>query len=93
MRYTILIIITILSFQTKAQSLRGTVTDKNTAEVIPMANVIVKQGTTAINGGATDFDGNYVISPLNPGLYDVEVSFVGYQRTIVKAKKNRNLIR
>lgn len=59
-------------------SLRGTITDDATGETIPMANVVVKSGQTIIQGGATDFDGNYVISPLGPGTYNIEISYIGY---------------
>ena len=31
-----------------------------------------------IAGVTTDFDGNYTIKPLDPGTYDLIVSFVGY---------------
>ncbi|MGB1296271.1 MAG: TonB-dependent receptor domain-containing protein, partial [Flavobacteriales bacterium] len=58
--------------------LRGTVTEAGSGETVPMANVVVKSGQTIVQGGATDFDGNYVISPLSPGTYDVEISFIGF---------------
>lgn len=32
-----------------------------------------------VQGAVTDIDGNYVIKPLNPGRYDIEVTSVGYQ--------------
>jgi len=44
-----------------------------------MANVVIKSGDTIVQGGATDFDGNYNISPLSPGVYTVEVSFIGFE--------------
>jgi len=40
--------------------------------------VVIKSGHTIVQGGATDFDGRYIISPLSPGNYTVEVSFIGY---------------
>lgn len=43
-----------------------------------MANVVVKSGQTIVQGGATDFDGKYIISPLSPGTYNVEISYIGY---------------
>lgn len=74
----LLIVFVGLTCNTIAQSLRGTVTEAGTGETIPMANVVVKSGQTIVQGGATDFDGKYVISPLSPGTYNVEISFVGY---------------
>lgn len=57
----------------------GKVTDANTNEPIPFANVVL-QGTTI--GGATDLDGNYKISGIKPDLYNVEVSFLGYKTQV-----------
>ncbi|MGB0870006.1 MAG: carboxypeptidase-like regulatory domain-containing protein [Flavobacteriales bacterium] len=67
----------------KAQSLKGTVTEAESGEAIPMANVVIKSGDTIVQGGATDFDGNYIISPLSPGVYTVEVSFIGFETYIL----------
>jgi len=53
----------------------GTVTDAETGETIPGANVAL----TEINrGAATNPDGEYVISSVVPGTYTLRVSFVGY---------------
>ena len=81
-RNTIIIVITFLfSFGAFAQSgtLKGKVTDLMTGETIPMANIVIKQDGTTVIGGASDFDGNFTIKPINPGTYLVEVSFIGYQ--------------
>lgn len=78
MRYFILILLGIYGSDLLAQSLRGTVTDVSSGETIPMVNIVVKSGQTIVQGGATDFDGNYFISPLFPGTYNVEVSYIGY---------------
>jgi outer membrane receptor protein involved in Fe transport len=59
-------------------SLKGTITDKNSGEPIPFANVIAEKGGNLISGVTTDFDGKYTIKPLDPGTYDLKVSFVGY---------------
>lgn len=60
-------------------SLKGKVTDKKTGEPLPFVNVVVENRGTQAAGGATDFDGNYFVKPIEPGTYDVVVSFVGYQ--------------
>jgi len=78
MRHFYLIFLFCIGLNGIAQSLRGTVTEYVTGETIPTANVIVKIGQTIVDGGMTDFDGKYLISPLSPGTYNVEVSFVGY---------------
>jgi outer membrane receptor protein involved in Fe transport len=58
----------------------GKVTDSKTREGIPSA-VVTIVGTTL--GAATDFEGNYVIVNVPPGVYAISVSYVGYQPTRV----------
>ncbi len=65
--------------QVGAGSIKGKVTDKKTGEPLPFVNLVVENKGTQVNGGATDFDGNYFIKPIDPGTYDVLVSYVGYQ--------------
>ncbi|MCC6549242.1 MAG: TonB-dependent receptor [Ignavibacteriaceae bacterium] len=59
----------------------GKITDKDTGEPIPFANVFV-EGTST--GSASDIDGNYVILNLAPGLYSISASVVGYQKVTTK---------
>jgi len=70
-----------LNAQVGAGTLQGTIKDKKTAEAIPFASVVVESQGTRVAGGQSDFDGNYKISPIDPGTYDVTVSYVGYQPT------------
>lgn len=78
MKHSIVIIVFLtissLSFSQNG-IIKGTITDKNTQELIPFANVLV-EGTTF--GATTDFDGNYRIE-LPTGTYSLVISFVGYQ--------------
>ncbi|GAB4519235.1 MAG: TonB-dependent receptor [Allomuricauda sp.] len=53
----------------------GTLFDGEINDVLPFANVVIR-GTT--NGTTSDFDGKYEIS-IDPGTYDLEVSFLGYE--------------
>ena len=55
----------------------GTVTDKKTGEPLPGANIVVIETTL---GTTTDLDGRYTILEVPPGTYDVQISFVGYQK-------------
>lgn len=55
--------------------LSGKVLDKEYNDVLPFANVVVN-GTSA--GTTTDFEGNYSIK-LEPGVYTVTFSFIGYE--------------
>ncbi len=57
-------------------SLSGTVTDADDGQSLPGASVLIA-GTA--QGTATDFDGNYSITGLDPGTYTIVFSFIGYQ--------------
>ncbi len=65
--------------QVGSGTLQGTVKDKKTGEPLPFVSVVVENRGTRVAGGQTDFDGVYKISPIEPGTYDVTVSYVGYQ--------------
>ena len=77
-------------------TLQGKVTDKDSKEPIPFANVVVELGGKVVNGGTTDIDGKYKIKPIQPGKYNVKVSYVGYKKklyegVIINANKIRFL--
>ncbi|GGE14405.1 TonB-dependent receptor [Psychroflexus salis] len=55
--------------------LRGTVSDGELNDVLPFADVKILNTT---KGTSTDFDGNYQLN-LEPGIYTISFSFVGYQ--------------
>lgn len=59
----------------------GKITDKDTGEPIPFANIFV-EGTSI--GSASDLDGNFVILNLAPGVYSISASVVGFQKVTVK---------
>ncbi len=72
------------SIQIFAQStgkIAGTITEKQSGEAVPFANVYI-EGTTI--GAAADVDGNYTILDVKPGLYKVTASAVGYQKVTVE---------
>ncbi len=56
--------------------IEGRVFDEINNESIIGANIIIV-GT--INGASTDIDGNYRIDNLTAGLYNIEVSYLGYE--------------
>lgn len=60
--------------------IRGKVFNKINNEAVPFANIAI-QGTTL--GAVADENGNYVISDLSPGLYNLEASFVGFKKLII----------
>jgi outer membrane receptor protein involved in Fe transport len=56
--------------------IQGKVTDLQTGEPLIGANVVVV-GTNF--GAATDVNGEFTIENLDPGVYDVKASYIGYQ--------------
>ncbi|MCU0319588.1 MAG: carboxypeptidase-like regulatory domain-containing protein [Flavobacteriales bacterium] len=59
---------------------KGTVSDARTREPLPFVNVLL-DGTTT--GATTDIEGRFTMENVKPGLYNVVVSSVGYQRRVV----------
>jgi hypothetical protein len=79
--YTIILIILfspLLIFSQKA-TLKGKVVDAVSNEPLPFVNVLVS-GTSS--GSVTDFEGNFIITGLEPGFIRVEASFIGYRKAV-----------
>ena len=80
MRPTILLFCLALSIQTlfsqQTGTIRGTIRDKNTLELLIGATVQI-EGTSL--GVAADLNGNYKINNVPVGSYTVKASLVGYQ--------------
>lgn len=64
-------------------TLQGKVTNKETKEPIPFANIVLESGGSMVDGDASDFNGEYKISPIIPGTYDVKVTVVGYKPRMI----------
>jgi iron complex outermembrane receptor protein len=60
-------------------SVSGTVTDFETGDPLPGANVLI-QGTT--QGTATDVNGRYTLDGVANGSYNLVATFVGYESTV-----------
>lgn len=83
----ILFIASLVGFSTSAGwsqtgKIRGTISDKATGEVLMFTNVSIKDDSTLIGGAQTDLDGNYEIAA-QPGTYNLEVSYVGYNTNTI----------
>ncbi|KAB2845365.1 MAG: carboxypeptidase-like regulatory domain-containing protein, partial [Ignavibacterium sp.] len=76
--FLILILFSVSQLEIKAQTavLTGKITDKETGEALPGVNIILK-GT--YYGAASDVNGKFTITAINPGSYNVEVSLIGYK--------------
>jgi CarboxypepD_reg-like domain/TonB-dependent Receptor Plug Domain len=80
--YTVLILMLFSCAFTLAQTGRvsGKVTDKETGEPLIGANVIIV-GTSS--GAASDINGEYTIRQVQPGIYSIKASYIGYQDVTV----------
>ncbi|MGK0365390.1 MAG: outer membrane receptor protein involved in Fe transport [Saprospiraceae bacterium] len=63
---------------TAQSALSGKVTDADTGEPILFGDVVVYRNGGLVTGEQTDFDGNFIISPMDPGTYEVVFKYVGY---------------
>lgn len=83
------LMITSMVFCQQTGSLTGVVTDAASNEPLPGVNVILK-GT--YHGAATDINGVFKITGINPGKYNIDVSLIGYktfQYTGVEIEPNK----
>ncbi len=72
------------AFAQNVGTLQGKVTDSETGEPLVFCAVVLFKNGVQTTGVETDLDGNYSISNLDPGDYDVEVAYVGYQTQLVQ---------
>lgn len=72
----IFLLIPEIVFAGNTGKIKGTVIDAATKEPLIGVNVFIK-GTN--KGTASDFDGKFTILGLEPGIYAVKVSYIGYQ--------------
>ena len=81
-RFTLFFIFMGLLGVAEAQTgiIKGRVYNSINSEAVPFANVVIQDTT---QGASTDIDGNYKITDLKPGLYNLEVSYVGFEKKVV----------
>ncbi|WP_167616205.1 TonB-dependent receptor [Maribellus sediminis] len=87
---SLLIIQTIYSLA-QTGTVKGQITDANTKESLIGTTVMLK-GTTI--GTITDFDGNYVIPKVEPGMHTLVISFISYdpQEFEIEVKANEETV-
>jgi TonB-dependent receptor len=71
----------LLQLQAQVTGIKGTIADKTSRETLVGATVVI-QGTT--QGATSDLDGNFAISPLKPGNYNLVVSYISYKTLIIE---------
>ncbi|MCT4647167.1 MAG: outer membrane beta-barrel protein, partial [Carboxylicivirga sp.] len=73
--------------------IKGFVTDAQSNDIIPFANVALMDNDQLINGTVTAADGSFKIDKVKAGAYKVVVSFLGYQSNTISdvnvSKSNR----
>ena len=72
-----LIAITVSTSLLAQTSIFGKITDGESGEELIGANIVLTLNGVYVAGASTDFDGNYSIN-VDPGKYDVEVTYIGY---------------
>ena len=80
----ILFVLQLELFAGTTGKLTGKVTDSQTGEPLPGANVLIN-GTNL--GSATDVNGNFLILNIPPDTYSIRFSYLGYETTIVEGVK------
>lgn len=59
-------------------SIEGKVTEEESGEPVIFGDVALYKNGVLVTGAQTDFDGNYSITNLEAGNYDVEASYIGF---------------
>jgi hypothetical protein len=79
---SLILISTLLSgLNAQTGSIRGRVIDSKTKETLPGANVYI-QNENGMQGVSTDTYGYFHLKGLNPGIYSLNISFMGYRNQI-----------
>lgn len=80
MRTLLLCLLVFIASMVDAQtSVEGKVIDQNNGEPIIYGTVAIYKNGVLVTGTETDDNGNYSISNIDPGTYDVNASYVGFQ--------------
>jgi TonB-dependent receptor len=75
--FLIIQVFNITLYSARNGSLKGTIKDAQTKDVLPFTNVVLV-GTSM--GAAADMDGNYIIRNVPPGSYVLRAKYIGYQQ-------------
>ena len=88
-RLTVFLLSYLFSASLFAQSgiIKGKVTNSINKEPIAFVTIAV-EGTTT--GGTSDDNGDYTITGLNPGIYNLKVNFIGYKPLTIYEVQVRN---
>ncbi|NOX90721.1 MAG: TonB-dependent receptor [Calditrichaeota bacterium] len=79
--YLFILLFNSLLFAQTAGKIAGRVTDKNSGEPLPGANITI-DGTSL--GASTDLSGEFYIINIPPGKYTVRVQMIGYETKVIQ---------
>lgn len=74
-----MLLIVVASASAQTATVRGFITDASDGQPLPGVNVILTDANGGLSGAATDTDGFYGISRIEPGKYQMKASFVGFK--------------
>ncbi|MCB9224564.1 MAG: von Willebrand factor type A domain-containing protein [Crocinitomicaceae bacterium] len=81
-RTTLLLIFLFISSvsigQLQTGTIKGTVKDKETGELLPFIKIVLLQNSIQKGLATSDFDGKYQFNQIPPGEYTIEARFIGY---------------
>lgn len=60
-------------------TIQGKISEEDTGEAVLFATIALYKNDVLMQGAESDFDGNYSFSDIDPGTYDIEVTFLGLQ--------------
>ena len=80
--YCIVFMLTAINAKSQTQTIRGTVIDKQSQATIPGVNILII-GSDPIKGSITDIDGHFKLNDINPGRYDLKVTYLGYKEIVL----------
>ncbi|NNE13612.1 MAG: TonB-dependent receptor plug domain-containing protein [Saprospiraceae bacterium] len=60
-------------------TIQGKITEEATGDAVLFATVALYKNDVLMQGTESDFDGNYSFSDIDPGTYDIEISFLTLQ--------------
>ena len=70
--------------ETITQTLRGQVTDRQTLQPLPGANIIIP-GSDPLMGTTSDINGNFILPEVPVGRVDIRVTFMGYREVFLSS--------
>ena len=65
----------------------GSLVGGRSGEAIPFANIVLKKHQV---GTLSDFEGNFKLEKIPAGVYDLEISFIGYETLLLESVKVRS---